>query len=97
MKSEIIVNKAIERLNLSTIYFSEGEILSRNIYKNTSFLIKDINIKDSNAILGKKIYVKLKTHILRCTMNQKRLPQNSSNLMNILAHLFSPDFSQLKI
>ena len=59
MKSEIIINRVFKKLNLSPSYFSEGEILSRNIYKNTPFLIKDINIKDSSSILEQKIYVKL--------------------------------------
>ena len=58
MKSEIIINKAIKKLDLQTLYYSEGEILSRNIYKNAPFLIKDLNIKDSSSVLEQKIYVK---------------------------------------
>ena len=56
LKSQIILNKAIENLNLKTIYFSEGEILSRNLYKSSPFTINNLIIKDS-SVIGKKLYV----------------------------------------
>ena len=50
LKSEIILKKAIDELDFKVQYFSEGEILTRNIYKSSPFLITDLILKDSRII-----------------------------------------------
>ena len=47
MKSEIIINQAIKKLDLQTLYYSEGEILTRNIY-----LILGNKIKKDEIIIS---------------------------------------------
>ena len=58
LKSEIILSKAIKSLDFDIQYFSEGEILSRNIYKSSPFIFKDLILKDS-SFYEKNIYVNI--------------------------------------
>ena len=58
LKSEIILSKAIKSLNFNIQYFTEGEILSRNIYKSSPFIFKDLILKDS-SFYEKNIYVNI--------------------------------------
>jgi capsular polysaccharide biosynthesis protein len=66
LKSQIIIDKLIKTLKLDKIYYSEGEILTRNLYKSSPFEIKNTVIKDS-SIIGKFLYLRIKDKYLSLT------------------------------
>lgn len=57
MKSKLLFKRALKKLPLDVLYFTEGELLIDNKYKSSSFSISDYTILDA-FIIGKKIYVR---------------------------------------
>lgn len=56
LRSELLLNRAVNSLPLDIGYFAEGEILTNDTYKSSSFLISNINIFDS-TIIGNKYFI----------------------------------------
>ena len=57
-------------MELKTTYFSEGEILTRNLYKSSPFYFNNIIIKDS-SIIGKQMYLKFNDKYLTITNKEE--------------------------
>ncbi len=56
LKSPVLLESAINRLNLDVCFFNKGNVITSQIYGGNSLFYKDLTIKDS-AIIEKKISV----------------------------------------
>ena len=57
LRSQLIFEKAIQKLNYSTSYFSEGQFLTQEKYNSSSFMVQSFELKDS-TLLSVPIYLK---------------------------------------
>ena len=57
IKSQKLITKLIKELELSIFYYYEGEIISRFLYKSSSYKLDTYSIKDS-SLISKKIHIK---------------------------------------
>ena len=63
LRSQLIFEKAIQKLNYSTSYFSEGQVLTTEKYNSSSFMVKSYELKDS-TLIGIPIYLKYSRDIV---------------------------------
>jgi hypothetical protein len=70
LRSEFLFEKAISKLNTSVSVFSEGKLLTKDLYKATSFQIIPIQIKDS-SICGVRIDVKYVNNLVELKYSMK--------------------------
>lgn len=61
LRSEFLFEKAISKLNTDVSIFSEGKLLTKDLYKSTGIKIKPIQIIDS-SICSKRIDIVLSSH-----------------------------------
>ena len=58
LKSDVLFNKVVSRLNLETSIYAEGEILTQDLYRSAPFEVIIYKLKDS-SIVNKRIDLKL--------------------------------------
>ena len=58
LKSDVLFNNVVSRLNLETSIYAEGEILTQDLYRSAPFEVIIYNLKDSSMI-DKRIDLKL--------------------------------------
>jgi uncharacterized protein involved in exopolysaccharide biosynthesis len=56
LRSDFLLNKTIAKLNIYTDLFSEGKLLTKDLYKSTRFKINSIHLADS-SLCGKRINI----------------------------------------
>jgi uncharacterized protein involved in exopolysaccharide biosynthesis len=69
LRSEYLFEKAISKINTSVGVFSEGKLLTKDLYKSTGFKIVPIQIKDS-SVCGLRIDVKYANNIIELHYNK---------------------------
>ena len=72
MKSQKILNNCIENLNIKLQYYSEGDILTRDLYSRSPFEFEQFELKDSNLI-SEKLYVTFENNYFSITNEDKKL------------------------
>ena len=50
LKSDVLFNKVVSRLNLETSIYAEGEILTQDLYRSAPFEIIIYKLKDSSIV-----------------------------------------------
>ena len=70
LKSDVLFNNVISRLNLETSIYAEGEILTQDLYRSAPFEIIIYNLKDSN-IIDKRIDLKFISNKIQLSINEK--------------------------
>ena len=81
MKSHVIIDKALEKINTNISYYSQGEIVTRNLYRSSPFEIKNLILKDS-SIYDCKLYL---------TYNGKYLQINNEEEDVLYAEYIQPN------
>ena len=56
LRSDYLIDQTIKKLNFSTNIFSEGKLLTKDLYRSTKFKIIPISLKDS-SLCGKRINI----------------------------------------
>ena len=68
LKSDVLFNKVISRLNLETSIYAEGEILTQDLYRSAPFEIIIYKLKDS-SIIDQRIDLELIDKYLQFSIN----------------------------
>ncbi len=90
LKSDVLFDQAISRLNLEISMFAEGEILTQDLYRSAPFEIIVYALNDS-SLIDKRVDLKLtEKNEIRLFLNDKELitgPLNS-HLKNELFDIY---------
>ena len=54
LRSDFLLDQTIKKLNISTNLYSEGKLLTKDLYKSTNFKLIPVSLKDS-SLCGKRI------------------------------------------
>ena len=66
MKSQKIINKTIQNLNSEIQYYSEGDILTRNLYKRSPFKLVDFKLKNL-SLSSSPLYISFDNEYFKIT------------------------------
>ncbi len=102
LRSDFLLNQTIKKLNISTNLFSEGKLLTKDLYKSTHFKIVPISLNDS-TLCGKRIDIqynngKIELKYLKSGVPIVAigLPNRSIKNSDFELKIETPDVSELK-
>ena len=72
IKSQKLINKLIKELNLKIFYYTEGDIISRFLYKRNSYKLDTYILKDS-SLISEKIYLKYENNYFSLINQEKEI------------------------
>jgi tyrosine-protein kinase Etk/Wzc len=72
LKSDVLFQKVISRLNLETSIYAEGEILTQDLYRQAPFEIIIYKLKDS-SIVDKRIDLRLVGKNIQLSIDKKKI------------------------
>jgi tyrosine-protein kinase Etk/Wzc len=86
MRSKVIINRVIDRLPMQVSYFSKGEVLTNELYRNSPYSV-EVKVKDS-SIIGAPIIIDFKsantyTIVLPYTGNVVSKPLKANTWINL--------------
>ncbi|MEY3437784.1 MAG: hypothetical protein RL265_369 [Bacteroidota bacterium] len=89
MRSQLIFEKAIQKINYSVSIFSKGQILTEQKYNSSSFNVQPYALRDS-SLIGKPIFVNFNGGIITLSYLSKGKKQTIIGKLN--DHLLNKDF-----
>ena len=72
MKSQKIINKTIQNLNSEIQYYSEGDILTRDLYKRSPFKLVDFKLKNL-SLSSSPLYISFDNEYFKITNSTKSI------------------------
>ena len=72
MKSQKIINKTIQNLNSEIQYYSEGDILTRDLYKRSPFKLVDFKLKNL-TLSSTPLYISFDNKYFKITNSTKNI------------------------
>jgi len=90
LRSQLIFEKAIQKLNYSTSYFSEGQFLTQEKYNSSSFMVQSFELKDS-TLLSVPIYLKYNRGVITLNYSFKNKTHTISGKLG--EHLINSHFN----
>ena len=81
MRSELMFERAVKRLNYNVSLYSRGQVLTEEKYNSSSFNVQPYQLKDS-ALIGVPVYVDLEDELLRLSYHFNGKPHTVQGKLN---------------